>query len=412
MFYFYVFSARKVNCLTAYMSYRKFKADKIFTGFELLGPEAVLVANQQGVIEGVVGESEAGDDIQTLRGVLSPAFINCHCHLELSHMKGFIPENTGMTDFVLNVVQQRHFSEEVIKEAMVKAEEEMWQNGIIAVGDICNNDLGVAKKKQPRLHYHNFIEASGFVPSVAAARFSRAREIFDAYASISSSAERSNSIVPHAPYSVSPGLFGDIVEFPGNHLLSMHNQECIAEEQLFLNRQGDFLRMYDKMNIDAGFFNATGKNSLQSVFHNFHPHQSLILVHNVTTTSSDINFLKSKNKTGPAIFLCLCVNANLYIGNGLPDINMLASSGFTMVLGTDSLASNHQLSILEEMKTIHSHYPEMELKELLQWATINGARALEMDKQLGSFEKGKRPGIVLIDTVSENEWGTGVSRIL
>jgi cytosine/adenosine deaminase-related metal-dependent hydrolase len=82
----------------------------------------------------------------------------------------------------------------------------------------------------------------------------------------------------------------------------------------------------------------------------------------------------------------------------LPDVAMLAKS-CDIVLGTDSLASNDQLSILEEIKTLHKNFPQTELTTFLQWATINGARALKMDDRLGSFEKGKKPGLVLIEGV-------------
>jgi cytosine/adenosine deaminase-related metal-dependent hydrolase len=77
---------------------------------------------------------------------------------------------------------------------------------------------------------------------------------------------------------------------------------------------------------------------------------------------------------------------------------MLMDSHCNIVIGTDSLASNHQLNILEEMKTIQlSSNLDIPLSTLLKWATINGAKALKFDSLVGSFEKGKKPGIVLIE---------------
>jgi aminodeoxyfutalosine deaminase len=81
----------------------------------------------------------------------------------------------------------------------------------------------------------------------------------------------------------------------------------------------------------------------------------------------------------------------------LPDIEMFRRNNCTIVLGTDSLASNWSLNIMDEIKTISQNFPGIPFQELLQWATINGAKALSMDDQLGSFEKGKSPGVVLID---------------
>ena len=336
----------------------------------------------------LVEEQEAGEGIEKFSGIISPGFINAHCHLELSHMKGLIPKQTGLVDFVLQVVNERHFEEAEILSAIEKAENEMLQNGIVAVGDICNNTLTISQKTKGRLQYHNFIEASGFPPAVAEQRFKRATDFYNAYAAVGNA----NSIVPHAPYSVSPEMFELINNFPDNNLITIHNQETAAENEFFKNGTGDFLRLFKKMGIDISFFKPSGKTSLQTWLPHFIKGQTVIAVHNVCTTEADIEFLKLST-----IFLCLCPNANLYIGNKLPDVNMLMQQTDNIVLGTDSLASNDQLSILEEIKTLQKHFPQLELATLLQWATINGSRALQLDKSVGSFEKGKKPGVVLIE---------------
>ncbi len=345
----------------------------------------------------VIASTEAGDGIERFDGILSPGFINCHCHLELSHMRGHIPKHTGLVDFVLKVVNERHYEEPEILSAIEKAEEEMLHNGIVAVGDICNNTLTIPQKLKGRLMYHNFMEASGFPPPVAETRFNRSADFYNEY----SKRLPSNSIVPHAPYSVSPDMFRMINEFPGNDLLTMHNQEIAEENELFKKGTGDLLRMYAKMGIDVSFFKPSGKSSLQTVLPCFTNKQSLILVHNVCTSEEDIDFLKPQTSNPkPQTFFCLCPNANLYISNKLPDVMMFITKGVDIVLGTDSLASNDQLSILEEMKTIQENAAQVDLASLLQWATVNGARALQMNDVLGSFEKGKRPGIVLIENTS------------
>ena len=93
---------------------------------------------------------------------------------------------------------------------------------------------------------------------------------------------------------------------------------------------------------------------------------------------------------------CLCPNSNLYIENRLPPIDLLRSYDVPIVLGTDSLASNTSLNILEEIKTIESSYPGIELEEIITWACKNGAEALDKP-HLGTIEKGKTPGLVLIE---------------
>lgn len=382
------------------MALQKFKAHKIFDGYRFLKDDKVLITDQEGIIQDIVAINEAGDDIQQLSGILSPGFINCHCHLELSHMKGLIPEGTGLVKFVLAVVQQRHFAEDEILQAIEKAETEMLDNGIVAVGDICNNALTAAQKTKGRMYYHNFIEASGFNPSIAAQRFQRSVEFFSEYAKkysipVAPIAIGVNSIVPHAPYSVTDELWNLIINFPGNHLLTIHNQETAGENEWFRNKQGELTEMYSAMNIDTEFFIPSGKSSLQTYLPKFLNNQSIVLVHNVHTSEDDILFAE---KSGRQLHWCLCPNANQYITRQMPNIDLLMKYDCKIVLGTDSLASNDQLSILEEMKTIQQHFPSMKIETMLKWATSNGAKALQVDSLLGSFEKGKKPGIVLIDS--------------
>ena len=382
------------------MAFQKFKADKLFDGYRFLEDDKVLITDQEGVIEDIVPDNEAGDDVQQFSGILSPGFINCHCHLELSHMKGLIPEGTGLVKFVLDVVQQRHFPEVEILQAIEKAEDEMVANGIVAVGDICNNLLTIPQKKKGRIHYHNFIEASGFNPEIAEQRFQRAKDIYEKYREAFFRSDQhpplgAGSIVPHAPYSVADELWDLIISFPDNHLFTIHNQETAGENEWFINKQGEFLELYEKMNIDVSFFKPSGKSSLQTYLPKFLNNQSVILVHNVHTSAEDLLYSKLPIVNCP-LFWCLCPNANQYITRQLPDIELLMKHDCEIVLGTDSLASNHQLSILDEIKTIQQHFPHIEMETLLKWATSNGAKALQMDSLLGSFEKGKKPGVILI----------------
>jgi cytosine/adenosine deaminase-related metal-dependent hydrolase len=353
----------------------------------------VLVALESGEIEGIVAAEDAGDGVEVLHGILSPGFINCHCHLELSHMKGRIAEETGLVDFVWRVVSERHAAEEEIVYAIEKAEDEMLANGIVAVGDICNNALSIHQKLKGRIWYHNFIEASGFNPAIAEERFNRSVAFFSAYAKLYSIPVESNSIVPHAPYSVAEELWQRIIHFPGNHLLTIHNQETPAEDELFQTGGGGFLTLYERMKMDVSYFKPSGKSSLQSWLHKFLPNQSVILVHNVHTTGEDIAFAK---KSGKKLHWCLCPNANLYIGRRLPPLDLFIKHDLDIVFGTDSLASNKQLSIVAEMKTIRDHFPAIPVEYLLKSATSNGARALQVEQLLGSFEKKKKPGVILI----------------
>ena len=391
------------------MAYKKFQADQLFTGYGLLDSHSVLVTDEEGRIEDIVSRSEAGDDIQRFDGILCPGFVNCHCHLELSHLNGLIPEKTGLVDFVYKVVTERHHPEEEILAAIAKAEDEMLKKGVVAVGDICNNTLTLFQKQKKNLSYYNFIEASGWLPEVSKARFERALELYEGYRI--QNTEYRSSIVPHAPYSVSEDLWKQIQLYFENKVVTIHNQETVFEDEFFLEGTGELNRMYEIMKIDNRHHRPTKKSSLQSYFHHLEKARNILLVHNTFTQQADIDFILTTPHSRLATFFCLCVNANLYIENTLPPIEMFRKNNCNIVLGTDSLASNWSLSIFDEIKTIIKNFPGIPLKEILQWATINGAKALEMENELGSFEKGKKPGIIDLEYPGEKKTDQ-VKRIL
>jgi len=380
------------------MPYRKFKADYLFTN-DKLAKGKILITDETGKFLDIVDEKKVSDDIEVFKGIICPGFINAHCHLELSHLKDIIPEKTGLIDFVFEVVSKRYFEDNQILRAIAVAEKEMIRNGIVAVGDICNYSMTLSQKIKLKLLYYNFIEISGWLPEIAEARFEKRMLALKQFEMNNLAA----SIVPHAPYSVSDLLWQKIIPFFSGKTITIHNQESEEEDLFFQKGEGDFLRMFKKMNIDNSFYQPKKLRSLQTYFHYFSSAASLILVHNTFTTQADLDFIDSKRNNKQLISFCLCPNANLYIEDALPPVDLFLRNNLNVVIGTDSLASNHQLSILEELKTISKNFPEIETEILLKWATINGARALQMESDLGSFEKGKTPGILLIENADDKK---------
>ena len=162
------------------MGFRKIRADYIFNGNELLGNDHVLVTKPDGEIVDIITQSSPDDEY--FKGIISPGFINAHCHLELAHMKDHIPSGTGLVDFVFRVVTERNFKEDQIASAIEVAETAMLNSGIVAVGDICNNTSTLDQKLKRHLQYYNFIESSGWDPSNALQRFTRSKMFFDVFA--------------------------------------------------------------------------------------------------------------------------------------------------------------------------------------------------------------------------------------
>ena len=109
----------------------------------------------------------------------------------------------------------------------------------------------------------------------------------------------------------------------------------------------------------------------------------------------DIDLISQTRSLNQTWFV-ICPNSNLFIGERLPDLELLRQNNLRICLGTDGLSSNRKLSILEEMKTIQTYFPSIPLGDLVIWGTRNGAEALSMDDWGGTIEIGKRPGINLI----------------
>jgi cytosine/adenosine deaminase-related metal-dependent hydrolase len=215
--------------------------------------------------------------------------------------------------------------------------------------------------------------------------------------------------VPHAPYSVSDKLFSLLNNFDKQSILSIHNQESEDETEFFTSGQGGMKELYREMKIDVSHFKGTEESSLLHFIKKTGSDHSLLLVHNVHTVQNDLQWIR-KSKNLPELFWCLCPNANIYINDRLPDIKMLMENDCKMVVGTDSLASNFQLNILEEIKTLQDNFPFLSTSVLLQWATLNGAEALRIQDQYGSLEKGKKPGLVNIDAGIEGKLAATVAK--
>jgi cytosine/adenosine deaminase-related metal-dependent hydrolase len=270
----------------------------------------------------------------------------------------------------------------------------MWNSGVVTVGDVSNSYSSLEIKRNSRIFYHTFVEAFGFHPSRAEKAFAFAEFVETMFREFDLPA----SVTPHSPYSVSEKLFQKISEkaLAEKSVLSIHNQESYDELAFFKDGSGGIARHINEiLGIDSSHWQPTGKSSLEFSLAFIPQENPLLLVHNTFTSPEDIQFLK-RQRSMENTFLVLCPNANLYIEDRLPPVSLFQKEKLKICLGTDSLASNHKLSILREMVTIQKHFPEVTLQELVVWASLNGARALGLTHLSGNLEPGKKPGINLI----------------
>lgn len=332
-------------------------------------------------------------DIEYFPGIIIPGFINTHCHLELSHMKGLCSTGTTLIPFITDVVKHRDFDQEIILAKISEEDENMFAAGIQAVGDISNKIDTANTKHKSSMHYYTFVEMFDFMQdSLTLSTIENYRSVFRDQ---SNEGTNKKSFVPHAPYSVSEALFDFINKAnPEKATISIHNQETQAEQSLFETGESDFHDFVKGFGFSLDHLQPTGQGSIYYALKYMQAKHRNLFVHNTLTSEADI---KAAHTWSENCYWATCPNANLYIENKLPNYQYFIDQNAKMTIGTDSIMSNWHLSIWEEIKTIKKYQSYVPLSSLLKWSTLNGAQSLGYEKLLGSLEVGKKPGIVNID---------------
>lgn len=347
------------------------------------------------------GEVREMAGLEFYSGVLVPGFVNTHCHLELSHLRGILFPASGMTNFVTQVSRSRHqFTQKTMETAARWADSQMYSSGTSAIVDIANETKLASLMAESPIDYTPMLEIFGMDPGKYESILQKAQKNLE-----QSSSDLPFTITPHAPYSASANLLEAIVKaLPGDNFLSVHFKESMDEVLLFEGKKSplrDYLQTYFR-EIDKTI--AGHDNPASYLFSAIPPEAPLLLVHNCHLNSRDIEII---DHWGGIAAWSICPNSNLYIGNPLPPIDLMLESCYPITLGTDSLASNSSLNMLEEIKTLHQHLPQIPFGEMLKWATYNGAKWLGKANTLGTLEAGKKPGVVLLENFDFKSMSVG-----
>ena len=307
-------------------------------------------------------------------GLLTPGFVNAHCHLELSALRGRIPEGCGFAGFARAMGEVRGLADDEERPAAVAAADaEMTRGGIVAVGDIANGEAAFDVKSAGRIAYRTFAEFFGLRTMAADSLRPLLRH-------------PRTSLTPHSVYSVQDAPFR-VLCAEGTAPLSIHFMESPAEAELFAGR-GPLHEWYARAGFACDFlhYGSPAERLVRSI----PAERPLILVHACCVGEEEVRRILA-HFTAP-VYWCLCPRSNRYISRLEPPVALLRSLGARICLGTDSLASNRSLSLLDELRALGG----VPLRESLRWATLGGAEALGLDDALGTVAPGKRPGLNLL----------------
>ena len=360
---------------------------------------AVLTVTSEGEIVSISENTGHVDQVDFFPGILCPGFINAHCHLELSHLKSKVTAGKGLAQFVKELVPKRLGPGSEIDAAIKAAESEMIKNGIVGVGDICNSEATFPTKAVSSIRYHSFMEIFSPDPNKASAMLDHGKTLERRMKQMYPRAQV--SVTPHAPYSVSDKLYALLSEYcyTSEFPISIHNQETPSEDDFFMSGTGEMFELMKAFYPGMVNFIPTGFRSLPSHVVKLPKCNPVLLVHNTNTTADDIS--RAMLYTNQ-LWFCLCPKANLFIENRLPDMEVFMGFSNKVVIGTDSLASNDGLNVLEELKTIKLNFPQINTEELLKWGIFNGAELFGW-KDLGRFVPGAIPGVNWLKNVENGE---------
>ena len=341
-------------------------------------PRPVIECDDEGRITHI-GQWERLDNMpqtEFYAGAVTAGFVNAHCHLELSYLRGAIERGTGFGGFAraIGLVRGNYTMQERTT-ALAAASERMWAEGVQAVGDIINDDSSLQHKSHSPIRYHNFAELFGLntLPTAMNGVLSTPN----------------TTLTPHSTYSLQSATFAAATE---GDLLSIHFMESPDEESLYRG-EGSLAAWYGRMGWKCDFLHygsPTGR-----IMGQVGEDKRVLLVHCCCIKERDVKALMSHFRTPPTFVLC--PQSNSYISGLQPPAELLLKCGAKVAIGTDSLASNSNLSIIEELKLL----PQIPLATRFEWATMGGAEALGMMDEIGSVEVGKRPGLVIVEGIEE-----------
>ena len=326
-------------------------------------------------------------------GILCPGFVNAHCHVELSYMKGMFRKGTGMAGFIdqINALRDTSSMEDKLT-ALKEAMDSMWNQGVQAMADISNCADSFAVKAAHPMYTRTFLEVFGAVPEECEDVMKGVRELQEKAHAFGLDA----APTPHSCYTMSPELVSaSSAAGLEDGFLSFHSEESDEEEQMMMSGSGP---MWDNR-VANGIPTppVTGTSSLEYFLMRLRaaglrePVQGhVLLVHECCLTPEGAAAAK---KALAQPFLAVCPLSNRFIHNMLPPIPVMRASGIPICVGTDSLSSNDELNMAAELACLQEAF-DVPLQELLTWACLNGARFLGKEDVMGTLDAGKKPGVV------------------
>lgn len=340
-----------------------------------------------------VGDQSGAPDAETHdfgESILLPGLINSHTHLELTSMRGFL-EDLCFNDWIdkLRSSRKHALTDDMLLDSARYGIVEGLESGITTYADTCATGFVLHALIEMGVRGIMFQETFGSGPEQCEESISVLRARVAELALLQTDLVKLG-ISPHAPYTVSDALYKASADFAkeGGWLMGLHISESASEMELVTSGSGAFANEWHERNLEVI---PRGRSPIEILEKTGCLDTSPLLIHAVRLDTEDIATVTKHKCT-----IAHCPASNAKFGHGIAPLSEYLAAGLDVGLGSDSVASNNRMDILEEarlailfQRATRRNETVIPAHTALEMATIGGARALRIDDRVGSLEVGK-----------------------
>jgi len=359
---------------------------------------AVVIGNGKIIFAGGFKDFDGQEGAKIIdlgNSAIIPGLINAHTHLELSRLKGCINYNGNFADWVKQIIEAKKKWEEneyrlSIREGIARSIEA----GTTTIADITRNSYAFDELINSKLRKFVFYELIDFNPSTAEDTLENFKKIISG---IENTPLLSIGMSPHAPYTVSRELYKrcSVVSGELDIKIATHLSESMDEIEFLTNGTGSLAGLLES----RGMLNSWKHPGVRPITYLSKMgvlNNSWLLIHCNYITVEEIADIKKSNSS-----VVFCPGSHKFFGHRGHPFRKYIDHGINVALGTDSLASNETLSILDEMKSLYEEYKDLKPQSILHMGTIAGAIALGLEDKIGRVGPGFDADITVIKLPEE-----------
>lgn len=345
---------------------------------------------------GPTTEAPEGQRVDLGDALILPGLVNAHTHLELTVMRGFL-EDLSFVDWIGKLRRGRNevLTEDSLLDSARLGITEGIRAGVTCYADTCSTGVVMQAMREAGVRGIMYQEVFAPAPEGADAALAELVQRVDILQQQTSDLV-ALGVSPHAPYTVSEKLYAAVSELSRTRKLplAMHIAESREEDDLVRNGTGPFAELWTRRGIEVPK-NGLNRSPIDLLARHDLLRSDSLLIHAIRVDSQDLDLISHH---GCAIVHCPISNAKL--GHGIAPLVEILARSIRTGLGSDSMASNNRMDILEEARMAllvqrarTETHDAISAETVLNLATIGGAAALGLADRIGSLEVGKEADI-------------------